>query len=91
VPFYAAVPSPTIDWTISDGRREIPIEERDEEEVAWMNGRLEDGTLARVNIMPAGSKAANPAFDVTPAHLVTGIITERGICAPDQLRSLFPA
>ena len=90
VPFYAAVPSPTIDWTISDGRRDIPIEERGEEEVAWMNGRLEDGTLARVNILPAGSKAANPAFDVTPARLVTGIITERGICGPLELERMFP-
>ena len=90
VPFYAAVPSPTIDWTISDGRRDIPIEERGEEEVAWMSGRLEDGTLARVNIMPAGSKAANPAFDVTPARLVTGIITERGICGPLELERMFP-
>jgi methylthioribose-1-phosphate isomerase len=90
VPFYAAVPSPTIDWTLNDGLREIPIEERDAEEVAWMQGRLEDGTTARVNILPEGSRAANPAFDVTPQRLVTGIITERGICKPDQLRSLFP-
>jgi methylthioribose-1-phosphate isomerase len=91
VPFYAAVPSPTIDWTLSDGVSEIPIEERDADEVAWMQGRLEDGTVARVHILPQGCRAANPAFDVTPARLVTGIITERGICAPDQLRSLFPA
>lgn len=90
VPFYAAVPSPTIDWTIADGVREIPIEERGEEEVAWVQGRAEDGALARVNVLPEGSRAANPAFDVTPARLVSGIITERGICAPDQLRSLFP-
>ncbi|HSI95368.1 MAG: S-methyl-5-thioribose-1-phosphate isomerase [Methylophilaceae bacterium] len=91
VPFYAAVPSPTIDWTLSDGLRQIPIEERDAEEVAWMQGRLENGTMGRINILPEGSRAANPAFDVTPARLMTGIITERGICAPDQLRSLFPA
>lgn len=91
VPFYAAVPSPTIDWSIRDGLREIPIEERDEEEVAWMQGRTEEGRLARVRILPEGSRAANPAFDVTPARLVTGIITERGTCTPDQLRSLFPA
>jgi methylthioribose-1-phosphate isomerase len=90
VPFYAAVPSPTIDWGIRDGLREIPIEERSEEEVAWMQGRTRDGRLESVNILPEGSKAANPAFDVTPARYVTGIITERGLCAPDQLRSLFP-
>jgi methylthioribose-1-phosphate isomerase len=90
VPFYAAVPSPTIDWDIRDGLREIPIEERSEEEVAWMQGRTRDGRMESVNILPEGSKAANPAFDVTPARYVTGIITERGLCAPDQLRSLFP-
>lgn len=90
VPFYAAVPSPTIDWEIRDGLREIPIEERSEEEVAWMQGRTRDGRLESVNILPEGSRAANPAFDVTPARFVTGIITERGVCAPDQLRSLFP-
>jgi len=90
VPFYAAVPSPTIDWDIRDGLREIPIEERSEDEVAWMHGRTRDGRLESVNILPEGSKAANPAFDVTPARFVTGIITERGLCAPDQLRSLFP-
>ena len=87
----SAVPSPTIDWSISDGLREIPIEERGEEEVAWMQGRTADGRLERVHILPEGSRAANPAFDVTPARLVTGIITERGICTPDRLRSLFPA
>jgi methylthioribose-1-phosphate isomerase len=90
VPFYAAVPSPTIDWALQDGMREIPIEERGEEEVAWMQGKTEEGHLMRVNILPAGSRAANPAFDVTPARLVTGIVTERGLCAPSQLRSLFP-
>lgn len=90
VPFYAAVPSPTIDWTIHDGLREIPIEERSEDEVAWMQGRTRDGRLESVHILPEGSRAANPAFDVTPARFVTGIITERGLCAPDQLRKLFP-
>jgi methylthioribose-1-phosphate isomerase len=90
VPFYAAVPSPTIDWDIRDGLREIPIEERGEDEVAWMQGRTRDGRIESVYILPEGSRAANPAFDVTPARFVTGIITERGICAPDQLRSLFP-
>lgn len=89
IPFYAAVPSPTIDWTISDGLREIPIEERDADEVASISGRLADGTIASVALLPTGSTAGNPAFDVTPAHLVTGIITERGICTPNQLFSLF--
>ncbi|HEY3327239.1 MAG TPA: S-methyl-5-thioribose-1-phosphate isomerase [Novimethylophilus sp.] len=90
VPFYAAVPSPTIDWGIIDGVREIPIEERDANEVAWVQGRMENGDACRVNVLPAGSAAANPAFDVTPARLVTGIITERGIAAPHALRTMFP-
>jgi methylthioribose-1-phosphate isomerase len=90
VPFYAAVPSPTIDWNMSDGLGEIPIEERGADEVAWVQGRSEHGEIVRVNVLPDGSTAANPAFDVTPARLVTGIITERGVCRSNQLRSLFP-
>lgn len=90
IPFYAAVPSPTIDWDMVDGLCEIPIEERGADEVAWVQGRAEHGEIVRVNVLPEGSAAANPAFDVTPGRLVTGIITERGICPPDQLRSLFP-
>jgi len=90
VPFYAAVPSPTIDWGISDGLREIPIEERGADEVAWVQGRMEHGEIARVNVLPEGGAAANPAFDVTPARLVSGIITERGVCRPDGLNKLFP-
>lgn len=89
VPFYAAVPSPTIDWDISDGVREITIEDRGGDELAWIQGRLASGEIDCVNVLPAGSAAANPAFDVTPARLVTGIISERGICAPDQLSTLF--
>lgn len=89
VPFYAAVPSPTIDWTISDGLKQIEIEQRDSNEVAWVHGKLASGELASVNVLPQGSSAANPAFDVTPARLVTGIITERGVCAPNQLLQLF--
>ncbi|MEO8419198.1 MAG: S-methyl-5-thioribose-1-phosphate isomerase [Methylophilaceae bacterium] len=89
VPFYAAVPSPTIDWTITDGVHEIPIEERDAVEVACISGRLPDGRMATVELLPTGTAAANPAFDVTPARLVTGIITERGVCAPAQLAQLF--
>jgi methylthioribose-1-phosphate isomerase len=90
VPFYAAVPSPTIDWNMFDGLGEIPIEERGADEVAWVQGRSEHGEIVRVNVLPDGTTAANPAFDVTPARLVTGIITERGVCRPNQLRSLFP-
>lgn len=89
LPFYAAVPSPTIDWTITDGLQQIEIEQRDSKEVAWVHGKLANGELASVNILPLGSAAANPAFDVTPARLVTGIITERGVCAPNQLIQMF--
>ena len=89
IPFYAAVPSPTIDWSIENGLDEIHIEERSQDEVAWIQGRLESGEVACVNVLPEGSAAANPAFDVTPARLVTGIITERGVCRPQELASLF--
>ena len=92
VPFYVALPSPTIDWSISDGRREIPIEERDATEVTEISGRLPDGSIARVRLTPEGSPAANYAFDVTPARLVTALITERGVCSPSRagLALLFP-
>jgi methylthioribose-1-phosphate isomerase len=92
VPFYAAVPSSGIDWTIRDGLREIPIEERSAREVTHLTGRLPDGTVATVALTPAGSAAANPAFDVTPARLMTGLITERGVAAASAagLRQLFP-
>jgi methylthioribose-1-phosphate isomerase len=92
VPFYVGLPSPTVDWTIADGVREIPIEERDPREVTEIVGRLKDGTIARVQLTPDGSDAANPAFDVTPARLVTGLITERGICkaSHEGLLGLFP-
>jgi methylthioribose-1-phosphate isomerase len=89
IPFYAAVPSPTIDWEIEHGLAQIPIEERSPDEVAWVQGRLGSGEVACVNVLPENSSAANPAFDVTPARLVTGIITERGICRPQELVSLF--
>jgi len=79
VPFYAAFPYSTIDWTI-DGGGEIPIEERDAAEVARIRGRSAAGELVEVDVLPAGSAAANPAFDVTPARLVTGLVTERGVC-----------
>ncbi|HSG93728.1 MAG TPA: S-methyl-5-thioribose-1-phosphate isomerase [Methylotenera sp.] len=88
VPFYAAVPSPTIDWNLNDGLNQIEIEERHADELAWMSGRLASGEVANVNVLPAGARVANPAFDVTPARLVTGIITEQGVFAPDQLSKM---
>jgi methylthioribose-1-phosphate isomerase len=88
IPFYAAVPSPTIDWSLSDGVNQIEIEERHADELAWMSGRLASGEVERVNVLPAGAKVANPAFDVTPARLVTGIITEQGVFAPSQLHKM---
>ena len=92
VPFYVALPSPTIDWAVHDGVKEIPIEERDGAEVTFVQGRGADGKISSVRISPEGSPAANPAFDVTPARLITGLITERGIAeaSPDGLKSLFP-
>src|SRR3984957_7862140 len=89
VPFYVALPSATIDWTLESGR-DIPIEERSQDEVLKMTGRTENGGLVTVEIAAPGSPAANPAFDVTPARLVTGLITERGVCAPADLKSLYP-
>jgi methylthioribose-1-phosphate isomerase len=88
IPFYAAVPSPTIDWTIVDGLSQIDIEQRDGDEVVYMQGLLADGSIQNVRVIPVGSNTANPAFDVTPARLVTGIITEQGIFAPADLNSL---
>jgi len=92
VPFWVALPSSTIDWTIADGLSEIPIEERSAAEVTDITGRLPDGGIATVRIAAAGSPGANPAFDVTPARLVTGLITERGRCpaSADGLAGLFP-
>ncbi len=79
VPFYVALPSPTIDFTVSDGLAEIPIEQRSELEVTRITGRTAGGRIETVTIVPDGSPAANYAFDVTPARLVTGLITERGV------------
>jgi len=92
VPFYAALPGSTIDWEMTDGVAQIAIEERSADEVRWMRGRTAQGELVSVNILPEGSAAANPAFDVTPARLVTGIITERGVCpaSAEGLRHLYP-
>ena len=81
VPFYVALPTPTIDWTLQDGVKEIPIEERAEEEVTHIAGLAEDGQVRTVQVTPKGSRAANYGFDVTPARLVTGLITERGVVA----------
>ncbi|HEY1637157.1 MAG TPA: S-methyl-5-thioribose-1-phosphate isomerase, partial [Rhizomicrobium sp.] len=91
VPFYVALPSSTIDWQLHSGR-DIPIEERSPNELLKMTGRLPDGGLATVEIAAPGSPGTNPAFDVTPARLVTGFITERGVCEASEagLRSLFP-
>jgi methylthioribose-1-phosphate isomerase len=92
VPFWVACPSTTIDWTVRDGLAEIEIEEREASEVTTISGRGLDGKVATVRVAPTGSQAANPAFDVTPARLVTGIITERGRCAASEagLTGLFP-
>jgi methylthioribose-1-phosphate isomerase len=81
VPFYVAMPTPTLDWSLQDGVREIPIEERGEDEVTHIDGLCDDGQVRRVRLTPQGSRAANYAFDVTPARLVTGLITERGLVA----------
>ena len=91
VPFYVALPFSTIDWTLEDGR-DIPIEERSPDEVLKIQGRLPNGSVVVSEIAAPGSPAANPAFDVTPARLVTGFITERGICPAhaDGLLSLYP-
>ncbi|WP_127903630.1 S-methyl-5-thioribose-1-phosphate isomerase [Solirhodobacter olei] len=91
VPFYVALPSPTIDWTVSDGA-EIPIEERDEEEVSRVWGKTTEGHVTQVRISPEATPAGNPAFDVTPARLVTGLITERGVAPASRagLAALFP-
>jgi methylthioribose-1-phosphate isomerase len=92
VPFWVAVPSSTIDWSVADGITGIPIEERSATEVTDITGRAPDGSVLTVRVGPEGSPAANPAFDVTPARLVTGLITERGCCParPEGLSALFP-
>ena len=92
VPFYVALPSPTIDWRVQDGLAEIPIEERTGDEVSFVQGKLDDGTRTRLRISPEDTPAANPAFDVTPARLVTGLITERGIAPASGagLAAMFP-
>ncbi len=92
VPFYVALPTPTIDWTIQDGVKEIPIEERAQEEVTHISGMCDDGHVRSVQVTPNGSRAANYGFDVTPARLVTGLITERGVVKAETgaMRVLAP-
>ena len=92
VPFYVGLPSPTIDFSVSDGLAEIPIEQRGADEVATVTGRTADGRVESVRIVPEGSQVANYGFDVTPARLVTGLITERGVIAPSReaLARAFP-
>jgi len=92
VPFYVALPGPTIDWTIADGVAEVPIEERDVAEVTRIAGRTDEGLVLPVTLTPEGSAAANYAFDVTPSRLVSGLITERGVCEASEagLRGLYP-
>jgi methylthioribose-1-phosphate isomerase len=92
IPFWVALPSSTIDWTIADGVREIPIEERAPTELTTITGRALDGAIATIRVVPTFSPAANPAFDVTPARLITGLITERGRCPATAagLAALFP-
>ncbi len=93
VPFYVAMPTPTLDFSLQDGVREIPIEERAPDEVTHLSGLCDDGQIRRVQLTPKGSPAANYGFDVTPARLVTGLITERGLVAanPDAIRVLSDA
>ena len=85
VPFYVALPTSTLDWTLCDGVREIPIEQRDEREVTHISGLCEDGLVRTVQLTPTATRAANYGFDVTPARLVSGLITERGVVAADAL------
>ena len=93
VPFHVAAPASTVDWTLTDGVAQIPIEERDGAEVTHITGALADGTLASVRVAAPGSPAANFGFDVTPARLITGLITERGLCPASEagLSGLFPS
>lgn len=91
VPFYVCLPGPTIDWSLRDGF-DIPIEERDGAEVRELTGRTADGGVGTVDIVAKGSATANYAFDVTPARLVTGLVTERGVCdaSEEGLVGLYP-
>jgi methylthioribose-1-phosphate isomerase len=91
IPFYVALPSSTFDWVMTDGVKQIPVEQRDGEEVTWIEGWAEGG-IRSVRLTPAESPAANFGFDVTPARLITGLITERGICpaSSEGVHGLYP-
>jgi len=92
VPFYVCAPSSSIDWSIKDGLRDIPIEQRHGDEVAWLRGRTKQGELTDICIKPEATSVRNDAFDVTPRRYITGLVTERGVCAADAtaLAELFP-
>jgi len=92
VPFYVALPSPTIDFSVDDGIKQVPIEQRAADEVTMMTGKTADGRIETVRIVPEGSPVANYGFDVTPARLVTGLITERGLLGANRaaLAAAFP-
>jgi len=92
VPFYVALPSSTFDWEICDGVRDIPIEQRSDDEINFVTGQTAGGDLATVRISPTDTVAANYGFDVTPARLISGLITERGICkaSEDEIMALYP-
>ncbi len=92
VPFYVALPHTTIDWSLDDGVAQIPIEERSPREVTHMTGRTDKGEIVTIEIAAPGSPAANYGFDVTPARYITGLVTERGVCAASRegLLSLYP-
>ena len=92
VPFYVALPSPTIDWTVKDGVAEIPIEDRNPSEITHIQGVTSGGNIDTVRVTPEDTPAGNPAFDVTPNHLITGLITERGVspATAEGLATMFP-
>ena len=92
VPFYVCAPSSSIDWTMKDGLKEIPIEERGGEEVSVLRGRTRDGAIVSVSIKPEATSVRNDAFDVTPRKFISGLVTERGVCAANEtaLGKLFP-
>jgi methylthioribose-1-phosphate isomerase len=92
VPFYVCLPSTTIDWSIRDGLKHVPIEQRDGSEVSQVTGRLANGDIGQVTITPDGTEIANYAFDITPARLVTGLITERAVVEASEaaLVAAFP-
>ncbi len=92
IPFYVALPSSTIDWDISDDNAEKVIEQRSAVEITHIRGKAQDGNVVTVQLTPDGSMAANYGFDITPARLITGLITERGIAEPSPagLEQLFP-